>query len=1019
VERLHGRLEAVARAGQRLERACSGEGGLLVLTGEPGIGKSRLAEHLAGLAAGAGCTVVWGRCWEAGGAPAYWPWIQVFRGLRMAEDLFAEAGKDVAGNAEQVRFRAFDRAVTGLRDRARQQPLALVLDDLHAADVPSLLLLLLLARELRRSSILVVGAHRDGRAELAPEVAPLLEKIAREGELLPLTRLSPDEVSAWIREALPSASTQQSAAVYGLTEGLPLFVNEVLCAGFSRVTRMTLIDGLRSVLDERLACLPERTREVLAVAAVLGREFSIADVAVTSQLPIDEVDQRLRQARDARVVTLADGAPERQMFSHVLLRDRIYAELPPSRKAALHWAAGLARLARGDDVASAAHHLLEGHSAGDPVRAAATALLAVRRAITRFAFEDAVQLCGRALALPLVSGSTEQSSEPLRLEGELRLALARTLMCMGDRAQGAKVCVRVFTLARQIGAGELFAKATLLYCAQQYAGLGDSSVEALLREALARLPEASSAMRAKVMARLSATLSPALGTEVPEILALAREATALARGLGDDYALLNVLQSVASGLVYLADEDSRFALLEEIIGLARRLDQRMALLERSGWYVAALLGRGQSALAASALSAYEKVLEDFPQPHFRWRVPLAHALFEALRGDFAAADRLNAEAHALAKQGESAPGLRAWAVQRMSFALMRGEPQAMAPFAPEMLVLFEPGQAQLPSPALVLAATGQHEPAARRLKARKHEFEYFPALVLATETCLLLGDRELGATLYARLAAVASSHPMFWGPVGASAFGPTSRLLGDLALLTGRAAEALQHYADAIELCERIGARPFIALAAQGQERARALLQRSTPPAGAPVSAQALRAPLGLHREGDVWSIESSAGRCFRLKHSKGLSYLQSLMEQPGRQVHVLELAGVEHAAGDAGPVLDARAKAEYRERLGELSEELREAERFGDPGRRERAQRELDALAEQLASAVGYGGKDRLVASDIERARINVQRRLKDTLERIGAHDPALARYLSAAVQTGTYCCFDPARAASDRASA
>jgi len=113
---------------------------------------------------------------------------------------------------------------------------------------------------------------------------------------------------------------------------------------------------------------------------------------------------------------------------------------------------------------------------------------------------------------------------------------------------------------------------------------------------------------------------------------------------------------------------------------------------------------------------------------------------------------------------------------------------------------------------------------------------------------------------------------------------------------------------------------------------------------------------------------------------------------------------------------LDARAKAEYRERLDDLHEQLREAEQFGDPGRRQRAQEELDALAEQLARAVGAGGKDRLIASDIERARINVQRRLRDTLERIGAHDAELARYLAAALQTGTYCCFDPARAASAR---
>src|SRR4051794_33277469 len=104
-------------------------------------------------------------------------------------------------------------------------------------------------------------------------------------------------------------------------------------------------------------------------------------------------------------------------------------------------------------------------------------------------------------------------------------------------------------------------------------------------------------------------------------------------------ALLHVLQSVAAGVVYLADEEARFALLEEIMQLARALDQRVALVERSGWYVTALFARGQPALAARELSVYEKLLAEFPQPHFYWRVPLARALFQAFAGDFEAADR--------------------------------------------------------------------------------------------------------------------------------------------------------------------------------------------------------------------------------------------------------------------------------------------------------------------------------------------------------------------------------------------
>jgi hypothetical protein len=296
----------------------------------------------------------------------------------------------------------------------------------------------------------------------------------------------------------------------------------------------------------------------------------------------------------------------------------------------------------------------------------------------------------------------------------------------------------------------------------------------------------------------------------------------------------------------------------------------------------------------------------------------------------------------------------------------------------------------------------------RRLRSYELDPAYTPGLVFGAETCVMLGQRELAAAYYAPLCALAPTHRMFWGPAGAAAFGPMSRTLGEVALLLGLTEQAIGHFRDAIDLCERMQTPALAALCRAGHERA--LQQRGAAPAPAiEAAAPPAARQLTLRREGDIWTIESRTGRSFRLKHSKGLIYLQYLIEQSGKQLHVLELAGVEHAAGDAGPVLDARAKAEYKRRLDDLNEELREADRFGDSGRRERAQRELDAVADQLARALGMGGKDRRASSDIERARINVQRRIRDVLDRISAHDPALARYLGNTLSTGTYCSFDP----------
>jgi non-specific serine/threonine protein kinase len=120
-------------------------------------------------------------------------------------------------------------------------------------------------------------------------------------------------------------------------------------------------------------------------------------------------------------------------------------------------------------------------------------------------------------------------------------------------------------------------------------------------------------------------------------------------------------------------------------------------------------------------------------------------------------------------------------------------------------------------------------------------------------------------------------------------------------------------------------------------------------------------------------------------------------------------LVGLDQGAGDAGPVLDARARAEYQQRLAALREQIAEAEGFNDAGRADRAREEVELLATQLAGAVGLGGRDKRAASDAERARINVQRRLKDAILSIGECDAELGRYLAATVKTGTYCCYTP----------
>lgn len=191
-----------------------------------------------------------------------------------------------------------------------------------------------------------------------------------------------------------------------------------------------------------------------------------------------------------------------------------------------------------------------------------------------------------------------------------------------------------------------------------------------------------------------------------------------------------------------------------------------------------------------------------------------------------------------------------------------------------------------------------------------------------------------------------------------------------------------------------------------------------------------------FRREGDYWTIVFE-GRVARLKDAKGLHYIAHLLRYPGQEFHVSQLIAAigdaetdlapeartepvdwdarasdtihERGLGDAGAVLDAKAKAAYKQRLDDLREELEEAERFNDPGRVSRAREEIEFITNQLAAAVGLGGRDRVAASDAERARLAVTKRIKAALAKIRDANPALAQHLSAAITTGYFCSYAP----------
>jgi hypothetical protein len=169
-----------------------------------------------------------------------------------------------------------------------------------------------------------------------------------------------------------------------------------------------------------------------------------------------------------------------------------------------------------------------------------------------------------------------------------------------------------------------------------------------------------------------------------------------------------------------------------------------------------------------------------------------------------------------------------------------------------------------------------------------------------------------------------------------------------------------------------------------------------------------------MSQVGESWSLRYGNVE-FHLKDMRGVRLLATLVAEPGREFHVLDLSAGSKAPtepidrGDAGEALDEEARRQYQTRVSDLQEELQEAEGWNDSARAERAREELDFIQQELSAAVGLGGRERKVGSAAERARVNVQRRIRDAIRRIESHHPGLAKHLGRSVRTGTYCAYEP----------
>ena len=463
---LVGRERELAELVEGLDDAVAGRGRLFLLVGEPGIGKSRLAEELIAHARAREARILVGRCWEAGGAPAYWPWVQSLRSYVRDTDAdtlrsqLREGAADVAQllpelrdllpdlaparplESEGARFRLFDSMTAFLKSAAAARPLVLVLDDLHAADEPSLLLLQFVARELGDSRLLIVGAYRDVDPTPADPLTATLTELAREPvtRQLALAGLGEEDVVHFIELAAPGRPGAELApAVHAETEGNPLFVGEIvrLLAEENRLedpvtAPLAIPQSVREVIGRRLRNLSDACNRLLTLASVLGREFDLDALASVSGLSPGEILELLDEAMETRVVSEVPGAIGRMRFAHALIRDTAYHGLTRSGRVQLHREVGeaLEALYAPDldpHLPELAHHYFESAAGGNGQKAVDYARRAGSLAIDLLAYEEAVRLYEMALeALGLDGAASAQ------LRCELLLDLGEAQSRAGD-----------------------------------------------------------------------------------------------------------------------------------------------------------------------------------------------------------------------------------------------------------------------------------------------------------------------------------------------------------------------------------------------------------------------------------------------------------------------------------------------------------------------------------------------------------------------------------------------------------
>jgi len=1056
-----------------LDRTLDGETLLVLITGEPGIGKTSLVEKVVRDEARFP-PALWSHCWGDEGAPPYAPWTEILVALETAmssspaERIRPEKGPVGERTSDETRRSlpqwdsAFRRAVDSLG------PQIVIFDDLHAADTASLKLLARLARTSGENGVLFLATARTRELEEDLRRREIFGRLLRIGHHFALEGLADRDITELysITTGRSGLTTDDLRQIETATGRNPFLIREAIrhgeVTGTGGLVGTGFSLGTRAFLQERLAKLSPESRELAGFLAVFGATFPVSLIGRRFPEESKWGLKFLGELESLGIVQRSTQSAGQYRFVHDLFREALSEGLAIDIRHALHLEIAEQLISHGadnaTDISRVAFHLREALPLGSPTILSEWALKAADARMDAAGASDAIEWINVALECGRSLPSGAANSPSLRKS----LAQAHALAGDDDTAQAILYCL-IDDL--EVGAqSEAVGEATLLLAHLSPAQPNlDSGIMDLIQRAVTALDDGHEALRAGLLAR-SATLL--YFDDLPRCRKLAGEALRAAKDSGDANALCFALMSYRTAQWGPDAMEKQRALSLECRKAAEACADDSFRFTAFHWIACDMLTRGSR-------MGIEKLLGDWRQEAARAIDRRPATLIDLIDGTRAfmagRIDSAREKADRFQSELEDLPvselenlyqflGVQLFTLQREDGQLADLEASVRG-FVEQYpgLLIWRSGL------ALLLAETGRAEEAYRELeflavsdfKDIPRDGSWLATIANCAEVASLCGSTVAARSLHALLQPVAELHVVLG--MGASCWGSVHHYLGLLEEVLGWGEDAVRSFQSAIVANEAAGAA---GLASYSQARLAQLLLRS--PAsekrgeellaqvasvacnrgsprltalvdsirGAPVPGGVADRPVrevGLRRarfarEGEYWVVAMD-GLEARLRDRRGLGQLWLLLSSPGVDFLALELL---HGTGPRGrgmevqngplaqshheePFLDPRAFKEFRDRLKSIEEELAAAQQVNDLGRCEALLPEKEKLLEVLNSATGLGGRARRTASPAEKARINVTRTLRSALGAIRQQAPSLGAYLDRHVETGRTCRYEP----------